>query len=325
MTEPAPVGCGDAAQRPQAVLAAAPDAYIAINAAGRVVGWNPAAHATFGHHHGHACGRDLADLIIPTRYRTAHRAGLARLGDGEPGRRLGQRLHLEAMHADGHEFPIELTLTVTDGPDGPIFHAFGHDVTAERRISRFADVEAAVSRGLAQAASSRAAAARVVEALGVKMGWPVAELWLTDDDRQVILCAARHAVPGRRLGRFALDELEPGVGLPGRVYQQARPLWIPDLAADTVSLRSRAAARIGLHVAVGVPITTGTHTWAHCASTATAPKTPKTPSPPCSSASPRRSGNTSNAAAPKNSPSNWPAPKTNSSPWSPTNYVTPSP
>ncbi|GLZ00996.1 GAF domain-containing sensor histidine kinase [Actinoplanes sp. NBRC 103695] len=75
--------------------------------------------------------------------------------------------------------------------------------------------------------------------------------------RHVLLCAARHAAPGRRLGRFALDELGSGAGLPGRVYQQGHPLWIRDLAADTASLRSRAAARIGLHVAVGVPINTG--------------------------------------------------------------------
>lgn len=261
MTEPAPVGCCDGVlHEPQAVLAAAPDAYIAIDAAGHIIAWNPAAQATFGHHHTHACGRDLAELVIPARYRAAHRAGLARLSAGEPGRVLGQRLHLQAVHADGHEFPLELTLTATDGPAGPIFHAFCHDVTATWRISRFADVEAAVSRGLAEAPSSHAAATRVVEALGVKMGWPVAELWLSDDDRQVLLCAARHAAPGRRLGRFALDELGPGAGLPGRVYQQARPLWIPDLAADNVSLRSRAAARIGLHVAVGVPICTGVRT-----------------------------------------------------------------
>jgi PAS domain S-box-containing protein len=260
MTEPAPVGCGDEVQQPQAVLAVAIDAYIAIDATDRIVGWNPAAETTFGHHHAHACGRDLAELIIPDRYRAAHHAGLARLIAGEPVRRLGQRLQLEAVHADGHEFPIELTLTATTGPAGPIFHAFCHDVTAAQRVSRFADVEAAVSRGLAQAPSSNAAATRVVEALGMKMDWPVTELWLIDDDRQVLCCAARHAAPGRRLGRFALDELQPGVGLPGRVYQQGRPLWIPDLAADTASLRSRAAARIGLHVAVGVPISTGART-----------------------------------------------------------------
>ena len=148
-------------------------------------------------------------------------ARLARLAAGEPSRVFGERLHLEAVHADGHEFPIELTLTATDGPTGPIFHAFCHDVTAERRISRFADVEATTSRGLAQAPSSHIAAARVVEALGVKMDWQVAELWLTDDDWQVVLLAP----PGTPLQAAGwavspLDELEPGVGLPGRLLHR---------------------------------------------------------------------------------------------------------
>ncbi len=261
MTEPALVGCGaDKLHEPHAVLAAAPDAYVAIDTSGRVISWNPAAQTTFGYHHTQARGRDLAELIIPVRYRAAHRAGLVRLAAGEPGRVLGQRLHLEALHADGHEFPLELTLTATTGATGPVFHAFCHDVTAARRVSRFADVEGAVSRGLAEAPSSSAAAMRVVEALGVKMEWPVTELWLADDGRQVLTCAARHTAPGLKPGRFALNELAPGVGLPGRVYQQARPLWIPDLATDTMSLRSRAAARIGLHVAVGVPVNTGGRT-----------------------------------------------------------------
>jgi PAS domain S-box-containing protein len=235
-------------------LAVALEAYIAIDVAGRVVGWNPAAAATFGHSQAQACGCDIADLIIPVRYRAAHRAGLARLAAGQPGRVLGQRLHLEAVHADGHEFPIELTLTATDTPAGRTFHAFCHDVTAAQRVHRFAGVESAISRGLAEAASSSAAAARVVEALGMKMGWPVAELWLADDERPMLCCTARHVGRGRCLGDFAVDQLDPGEGLPGRVYQQAYHEWIPDLAADVRSLRSRAAAGIGLHVAVGVPI-----------------------------------------------------------------------
>lgn len=138
MAEAARVSCGVALlHEPLAVLAAAPDAYIAIDTAGRVVGWNPAAEATFGHHHAHACGRDLAELIIPTRYRSARRAGLARLNAGGPGRVLGERLQLDALHADGHEMPLELTLTVTAGPAGPLVHAFCHGVTAARRVSRF--------------------------------------------------------------------------------------------------------------------------------------------------------------------------------------------
>ena len=92
------------------------------------------------------------------------------------------------------------------------------------------------------------------------MGWPVVEAWLVDDDRQLLTCTARHVEAGRHLGDFAVDELEPGVGLPGRVCADAAAHWIADLAADTGSPRSRSAARIGLHVAIGVPLSTGRHT-----------------------------------------------------------------
>ncbi len=255
------VACADGElHESPAVLAVALQAYIAIDTAGRVLAWNPAAETTFGYTHAQACGRPVEDLIIPPRLRAAHRAGMARVAGGGPGRVLGRRLQLDALHADGHEFPVEMTLTVTDEPDRRVFHAFAHDITTARRAGRFAAVESAVARGLAQAGSSTVAAAAVVQALGVQMGWPVAELWLGDEDRQVLTCAARHVEPGRRLRDFAIDELEPGVGLPGRVCAQAAALWIPDLSADTGSLRSRAAARIGLRVAVGVPLSTAQHT-----------------------------------------------------------------
>jgi PAS domain S-box-containing protein len=253
----ATVSCtGTVVYERQEVLAAALEAYVAIDTAGRVVGWNPAAERTFGYSHSRACGQMVCELIIPERYRQAHRDGLARVAAGQAGRVLGQRLQLFALHADGHEFPVEMTLAVTDHPQGPVFHAFAHDVTSTYRASRFTHVEAAIARGLAEAASSTAAAERVVQALGMKMGWPVAELWLIDEARQMLCCAARHVDRQRPLGSFALDELEPGTGLPGRVYTQAQPVWIADLASDAGSLRSRAAARIGLHVAVGVPLCT---------------------------------------------------------------------
>ncbi|MFD1364458.1 sensor histidine kinase [Actinoplanes sichuanensis] len=239
---------------PQRILAAALQAYVAIDITGRVIGWNQAAEDIFGYPFDHACGADLADLIIPVAGRPAHLGRLARLTTAAPDRILGEHLKMTAVHRDGHEFPIEVTLTATKGPAGTVLHAFAHDITTAQRVSRFAAVEAAVSRGLVEAASSGDAAARVVEALGVKMGWPVAELWLADEHRNMIDCAARYTTGRRRLGAFAIDTLEPGVGLPGRVYQRATADWITDLAADGTSFRSRAAAKAGLHVAIGVPV-----------------------------------------------------------------------
>jgi PAS domain S-box-containing protein len=252
------VSCGDDAfDAPAAVLAAALQAYVAVNGDGRVAAWNPAATSTFGYPQQEACGRLIHELIIPERFREAHRAGLAQVMAGGPGRVLGKRLQLTALHRDGHEFPVELALTMTDTAAGRRFHAFAHDITAAQRASRYASVEAAVSRGLAESTCSAAAAVRVAEAVGTRMQWPVSEVWLVDEARQVVWCAGRHVAAGYVLGRFAFDELELGIGLPGTVCATGAPRWIPDLAADTASVRSRAAARIGLHVAVGVPIKTG--------------------------------------------------------------------
>ncbi|BFU45569.1 ATP-binding protein [Krasilnikovia sp. MM14-A1004] len=248
------VSCGDTVPHvPQTLLAAALDAYIAIDVTGRVTSWNPAAEATFGYSRAQACGRLVEDLIIPQPDRPAHRARLARLAAGVPTRKMAERLRLFALHREGHAFPIDLTLTATDEPDGRLLHAFAHDVTAIHRASLFAAAESAVTRGLARADSSASAAASVVEALGVQMGWPVAELWLVDDHhRDVLRCEARHAE--HPLGDFAIDEAKAGDGLPGQVFEQSETRWISDLAQRAGSQRSRDAVKVGLRMAAGVPI-----------------------------------------------------------------------
>ncbi|MFC4068974.1 sensor histidine kinase [Actinoplanes subglobosus] len=240
-----------------AVLAVMSEAYFAVTLDGRVVEWNPAAESTFGWSRAEAYGQDIAELIVPQRHRATYLAGLARLADGDPGRLLERRPQLTAVHRDGHELPVETTLTLTGSGPGRIVHALAHDVSAALRGTRFTMVEAAVSRGLAEAPTSSNAAARVVEALGVRMGWPVSELWLIDEQRQVLTCAARHNRANRDLAHFAISELESGVSLPGAVIESGRVRWIPDLTVDTTSPRSRVAARTGLRVAVGVPIRTG--------------------------------------------------------------------
>ena len=53
----------------------------------------------------------MADTVVPERFREAHRSGLRRfLGTGEP-TMLDQRVELSALHRDGHEFPIEMTIS----------------------------------------------------------------------------------------------------------------------------------------------------------------------------------------------------------------------
>jgi diguanylate cyclase (GGDEF)-like protein/PAS domain S-box-containing protein len=123
-----------------AILDAALDAVVTIDHFGRVLEFNSAAERTFGYSKDDVLGRELAELIVPPRYREAHREALARWSEDGPspgaGTLLGRRLEVHALRADGTEFPAELAISRVDVPGPPLFTACIRD------ISDSADAEA---------------------------------------------------------------------------------------------------------------------------------------------------------------------------------------
>ncbi|MDX6667460.1 MAG: hypothetical protein QOK04_840, partial [Solirubrobacteraceae bacterium] len=113
---------------PRAVVTAALDCVIVIDAAGRVTEFNPAAEATFGYTREQALGAELAELIVPPGLRERHRRGLARCVKAGDGPILGQRVEFSGMRSDGSEIPVELTVTRVPGPE-PVFVGFVRDIT----------------------------------------------------------------------------------------------------------------------------------------------------------------------------------------------------
>jgi PAS domain S-box-containing protein len=119
--------------RLRAMLEAALDAVVTMDASGRVLGWNHAAETTFGYRAHEAVGRDMADLIVPPSLRAKHRSGLARYLESEHPVVLDTRLELSAVHKNGTEFPVELTITRIALPGAPTFTGYLRDITDRRR------------------------------------------------------------------------------------------------------------------------------------------------------------------------------------------------
>src|SRR3954453_48491 len=94
-----------------AVLGAALDGIITIDADSRVLEWNAAPERMFGYERATALDRDLADLIIPPELRDRHRQGMARYLAAGQGPLLGRRVEVEALRADGSRFPTELAIS----------------------------------------------------------------------------------------------------------------------------------------------------------------------------------------------------------------------
>nr|WP_246221748.1 PAS domain S-box protein [Marichromatium bheemlicum] len=116
-----------------ALLDAALDAIVTIDIDGRVVDFNASAEQIFGHSREEARGQRLEQLMIPERYRAAHRRGMERFRAEGVGPALGQRLEMSAMHKAGREFPIEIAITEIEADETVYFTAFMRDISERRR------------------------------------------------------------------------------------------------------------------------------------------------------------------------------------------------
>ena len=145
--------------RKTAILNAAFDCIITMDADGLVVEVNQATERMFGYAASEMVGRELAELIVPPSLREQHRHGVARYVATGAGTLLGHPVELPAMRADGSEFPVEIAITQpqVDGP--PQFTGFIRDVTHRRRdelaLRSLAEEQAALRR-VATAVASEA-------------------------------------------------------------------------------------------------------------------------------------------------------------------------
>ncbi|TPG52163.1 sensor domain-containing phosphodiesterase [Sphingomonas glacialis] len=112
-------------------------AIITADAGGNITFWNDAARILFGYGRNEAVGRQL-EIIMPERFRKAHRSGLTRLGNGGASALAGKSVEVTAMHRDGREFPIELSVAAWSGRSGMEFGAHIQDISA--RKAREADL-----------------------------------------------------------------------------------------------------------------------------------------------------------------------------------------
>ncbi|MGI8808589.1 MAG: PAS domain S-box protein [Acidimicrobiales bacterium] len=123
----------DSEERMRLIVETASDAFVGMDPCGAIVAWNGAAEALFGWSRAEAIGARLADTIIPIRYRAAHDQGLARFLDTGEAAVFGQRLELQALHRDGHEVPMELSIWPVHVGSGIRFNAFVRDISDRRQ------------------------------------------------------------------------------------------------------------------------------------------------------------------------------------------------
>ena len=124
------------------ILETALDAVVIMKSDGVVADWNDRATSIFEWSRDEAVGRTLADLIIPERYREAHRNGLQRYLESREGEVLGKRIEVSGIRKNGEEFPVELWISPIQDGGRILFVGCLRDLT-ERHALHLARAEVA--------------------------------------------------------------------------------------------------------------------------------------------------------------------------------------
>ena len=127
------------------------DAIVVADQQGLITLFNPAAQAIFGYSEPEVRGQPLT-ILMPAEFHEAHRGGFQRYLDTREARIIGRTVELRGRRKSGETFPLEMSLSAIDLPEGVGFLGAIRDLTERQRLQgRIVQAEKLASLGLLSA------------------------------------------------------------------------------------------------------------------------------------------------------------------------------
>ncbi len=191
------------------------------------------------------------EQLLPERFRDRHITHRRAYSDNVRLRPMGLGLDLFALHKDGTEFPVEISLSPIEDNRRTLVAATIRDVTERKRV----EAELRHLQSIADTALSSESTATLIRALLTRL-----RVALRSDTTTILLADE----DGRKLMPFASDGMEAevggeiqvpiGRGIAGRIALSDGPVIFADLhEMDVISpiLRSRVRSLVGMPLKSG--------------------------------------------------------------------------
>lgn len=124
----------------QTLLESTLDAFVVADGEGKIVFWNAAAEVMFGHPRERAIGQYIHELVVPQDARERAKNAFAHFQTTGAGPLINNVVEIEALHRNGHPFPVEISLSST------LIDENWYSQAIIRSIGRRREVEAEMKR-----------------------------------------------------------------------------------------------------------------------------------------------------------------------------------
>lgn len=138
---------------------------------------------------------------------------------------------------------------------------FTRDITERKRTESRLTLQYAITKILSESHDFVESAQNILQSFCESLDWEVGALWRVDRQTETMHCIEMYHATSMKTPEF--DRLtqtiafKKGIGLPGRIWELGRPIWVNNVSADDNFPRARVAAREGLRGAFGFPILLG--------------------------------------------------------------------
>jgi PAS domain S-box-containing protein len=246
------------------IVSVAQDAIVMIDEQGCISLWSQSAERVFGYSNAEVMGCHLHSILAPARFQQAHARGFADFLRSGKGAALGKSVELSAIHKDGREFPIDLSLGAIQLRGA--WHAVGvvRDITERKRAEERSKLDEARANTLLELShmtdrSATDIANHALECAIRLTGSAIGYIAFTSEDETVLTMHYWSKSAMQECGMIdkPIVYQVKETGLWGEAIRQRKPVITNDYAAPNSLKKGTPAGHVRLTRHMNVPVFDG--------------------------------------------------------------------